>query len=68
MHFVMLDYNSKINPCALNFDDQPDIGINFVVTGENQQHKLDGTIFVPILYLKASTYSKWQKDFWYLLN
>jgi len=59
MHFVMLDQNVKLNAIVLSFDDHPNIGMNFVVMGENQR-KLDGTKFVLITcipYLNASAYT-----------
>ena len=45
---LMLGQTIKINACVLSFYDQPAGGVDFVVTGESQHHKLDGTRFVPI--------------------
>ena len=45
---IMVGQNIKINACALSFHDRPAEGENFVVSGESQHHRLDGTRFVPI--------------------
>jgi len=45
---IMLVQNIKINASVLSLYDQPTKGADFVVSGETQQHKLDGPRFVPI--------------------
>ena len=45
---IMLGQNIKINACVLSFHDQPARGVDFVVSGENHDHNLGGTQFVPI--------------------
>jgi len=48
---IMLAQNIRIGACVLSLYDQPAGGVDFVVDGESQHHKLDGsndTIFVPI--------------------
>ena len=45
---IMLGQNIKINACVLSFHDQPARGVDFVVSGENHNHNLGGTQFVPI--------------------
>ena len=45
---IMLGQNIKINACVISFHDQPAGGVDFVVSGGAQHHKLDGTQFVPI--------------------
>jgi len=44
----MLGQNIRINACVLSFNDRPAEGVNFIVSGESQHHRLDGTQFVPI--------------------
>ncbi|XP_065914577.1 probable outer membrane protein pmp20 [Dysidea avara] len=45
---IMLGQNIKINACVLSFHDQPARGVDFVVSGENHDHNLGRTQFVPI--------------------
>ena len=45
---IMLGQNIKIQACVLSFHEQHAGGVNFVLSGEYKDHRLDGTQSVPI--------------------
>ena len=45
---VMLGQDIKIDACVLGFNDQPAGGVDFVISGKDQDYKTDGSKFVSV--------------------